>query len=493
MKRAFHNPDLYTRQSGQMGVRMKICFLARPSFDVYSSELYKGLKKEDASIKGTFITTNKSESNKVRKLLEGMEDVALYETSTYLREHWDEFDLHSLAQYEDKYSCAPIWEYIYTDRFLINREYDYVIKMAAGLFSFFEYVYEKEAPDFYYSECIATLQCYTAYLVGRKKNVQYLTQMCARGSLDSTYHYFTMDPYQYNVELEKEYINQDYAKEELARAEKYLSEFENKNITPPAMKLVKTKPKIDKSFIYAPVKYLTTRFDPNNNDPFSYMYYKSYSNQLNPIRFYFRYQKLKKYFHKPDYKKKYVFYPLHFQPEASTCVCAEKYEKQLYYIDSWAKSLPADTVLFVKEHYTLLGHRELNFYKELQKYPNVFLIDPWVSARELIVNSVAVTTLTGTAGFEAMLLRKPVFLGGNSVYENAPGVIKVTDIYGSYLPSIKSWEQPSREDVIKYLCACFRSYYKGNIYCQNYHHLLDGNIDDIVCSLYQKLNELYKK
>lgn len=471
---------------------MKICFLARPSFDVYSSELYKRLKKKDASLKGTFITTNKRESDKVRKLLRGVEDVELYETSTYLKEHWGEFNIHLLALYEDKYNCTPIWQYIYTDRFLINRDYDYVIKVAAGLFSFFEYVYKKAKPDFYYSECIATLQCYIAYLVGRNNNVQYLTQMCARGSLDSTYHYFVTDPYQHNAELENDYINQEYTEDELARAENYLLEFESNNIVPPAMKLVRTKPKIDKKFIIAPARFLMERFDSNFNDPFSYMYYKSYNDQLNPIKFYYRYQKLKKYFQQPDYTKKYVFYPLHFQPEASTCVCAEKYEKQLYYIDSWAKSLPADTVLYVKEHYTLLGHKKLNFYKELQKYPNVFLIEPWVSARELIVNSVAVTTLTGTAGLEAMLLRKPVFLGGNTVYENAPGVIKVTDIYGKYLPSMKSWEQPSREDVIKYLCACFRSYHKGNIYCQNYHHLLDGNIDDIVYSLYQKLNELYK-
>lgn len=472
---------------------MKICFLARPSFDVYSSELYKGLKKKDESVKGVFITTNKRESDTVRKILTGIENVELYETSTYLRAHWEEFDLSLLASYEAKYSCAPIWEYIYTDRFLINREYDYVIKIAAGLFSFFEYVYEKSQPDFYYSECIATLQCYIAYLVGNKKNVQYLTQMCVRGSLDSTYHYFIMDPYQYDAEFENDYINQKYTKDEIARAEDYLSEFENRDIVPPGMKLVRTKPKIDKNFISAPVRYLIKKFDPNCNDPFSYMYYKSYKDQLNPIIFYFRYQKLKKYFIKPDYKKKYIFFPLHFQPESSTCVCAEKYEKQLYYIDSWAKSLPADTVLYVKEHYALLGHKKLNFYKELQKFPNVFLIDPWISARELIINSVAVTTLTGTAGFEAMLLRKAVFLGGNTVYENAPGVIKVTDIYNNYCSLMKSWDQPSREEVIKYLCACFRNYHKGNAYCQNYHSLLEENIDDIVYSLYQKLNELCKR
>lgn len=85
-----------------------------------------------------------------------------------------------------------------------------------------------------------------------------------------------------------------------------------------------------------------------------------------------------------DYSKKYVYYPLHYEPEASTLVCAVKYEKQLFFIDSWAKSLPADTVLYVKEHYAVLGHRELTLYKELKKYPNVVMIDPWESSRKLI-------------------------------------------------------------------------------------------------------------
>lgn len=466
---------------------MKICFLARPSFDVYSTELYKRLKKKDTSIEGVFITTNREETQKINKYLQDETSYEIYETATYLRNHWEEFSLDSLKKMEFKYDCAPMWELIYSDRFLINRDYEYVVKVAAGLFSFYEYVFLKTNPDYYYSECIATFQCYAGFFVGKKLNVRYLTQMCARGGFDSTYHYFTMNPYQYNEELVNDYLDQEYSTEEIKVADEFLKEFEIKNITPPAMQLVKTKPIIDRNFILSPFKYLKRRFNPLFNDPYSYMYYKSYKDQLNPIKFYFRYQVLKKMFYKPVYDRKYIFYPLHFQPEASTCVCAEKYEKQLFYIDSWAKSLPADTVLYVKEHYTLLGHKPIQFYKELKKYPNVFLIDPWESSRKLIINSVAVTTLTGTAGFEAMLLRKPVFLGGNSVFGTAPGIIKVDDIYGQYLPQISRWNQPRREDIVKYLCACLRSYHKGNIYCQNYHHLLDDNIDDIADSLYLKL------
>ena len=45
---------------------------------------------------------------------------------------------------------------------------------------------------------------------------------------------------------------------------------------------------------------------------------------------------------------------------------AEKYEKQMVAIDHIAKSLPYGKLLYVKEHYAILGHREINFYKELK-------------------------------------------------------------------------------------------------------------------------------
>lgn len=467
---------------------MKICFLARPSFDVYSTVIFNKLKAHyDKNIEGFFITSNEKESNYIRK---NVPEGHIFETSKFLRKNWMQYTVDDLVEMEKKYDCVPIWKYIYTDRFLINRDYDYCINVTVGLFKFFEDIFTKNRIDFYYSECIATLQCYIAYIVGQKYNVQYLTQMCARGGLDSTYHYFTTDPYQLNSDLTVDYLQQKYTEKELECAEKYLSEFETKNITPPAMNLVKTEPKVDKSFILAPLRYLKGRINPDLNDPCSYMYYKAYQNCLNPVKFYLRYQKMKGYFQRPNYNIKYIYYPLHFQPEASTCVCAEKYEKQLFFIDSWAKSLPADTELYVKEHYAFLGSKDVQFYKELQKYPNVIFIDPWESSRKLIDNSVAVTTLTGTAGFEAMLLRKPVFLGGNADYENAPGVIKIKDIYQSYIPLMKAWKKPERQEIIKYLCACFRTYCKGNIYCQSYHHLLSENIDDIVNSLYNKLVKL---
>lgn len=467
---------------------MKICFLARPSFDRYSVAILKELRdKHDKEIEGIFITSNHSETTYIKN---NIENVEICETSQFIEKHWDEFSLERLTGYEKKYKCSPIWKYIYTDRFLVNRDYEYVVKITAGLFSFFEEIFNTQKVDFYYSETIATLQCYIAYIVGKKYGVEYIAQMCARGSLDSTYHYFVREEFQYNSRLNLDYLNKDYTKEEIDFADKILKEFENKDCPPPAMQMVRTKPRMDKQFWTAPIKYLMHRFDKELNNPFSYMYYQGYKNYLDPFVFYFNYQKSKKYYCKADFSKKYVYFPLHYQPEASTCVCAEKYEKQLFYIDSWAKSLPSDTQLYVKEHYALLGHRDPHFYVDLQKYPNVVLINPWESSRKLIEQSVAVATLTGTAGLEAMLLRKPVFVCGNAVYENAPGIIKLDEIFDNYVPHIEKWNQPSRDDVIKYLCACIRSYSKGNAYAQNFYELIEDNIEDICNSLYEEMKRI---
>lgn len=464
---------------------MNICFLARPSFDKYSVAMYKNmLQKHNVDIGGFFITSNEKES---KFICNALDNVTVCETSKYLREHWDSFTKEKLIEFEEKYECAPIWKYIYADRFLIYRDYDYVVQITAGLFSFFEDLFSNNRIDFYYSEVIATLQCYIAYIVGKKLGTRFISQMTARGSLDSIYHYFTCDEFAHDINLSNDYLTITYSDQEIERANSYLCEFEEKHSAPGNMLYVQTKPRISLKNLALPLYRLYKSFDKDLNDPCSYMYFEEYKTYTNRLKFYFNYRKAQKYYKKANYNTKYIYFPLHYQPEACTIVCAEKYEKQLFFIDSWAKSLPADTVLYVKEHYAFLGNRDPHFYEELKQYPNVVIVDPWESSRKLIENAVAVTTLTGTAGWEAMLLRKPVFLGGETYFDKAPGIIKVSDIFDNYLKELKNWKRPDRKDVVNYLCACFRSLRKGNVYAQNESELIEDNIDAICDSLYKQL------
>jgi len=459
---------------------MNICFLARPAFEKYSIAVYTNIRKRyDKELGGFFITTNKKETEFVRN---AVPEARIFETATFLRAHWTEYTVQDLVECETRYDCAPIWRYIYTDRFLINRNYEYAVKVSVGLFKFFEEIFSNNSIDIYLSETIATLQCYVAYLVGKKYGTKYYGQMSARG-LDAIYHYVLNDPYQNISGFENNYLMKEYSEAEYQRANDFLTDFENREVKPSYMALNGQKPRLKLKYAILPLLRFVKGFDPEFNDPYSYMYYKANKAITNPISFYIRYQRCKKYYQKADYSRKYVYYPLHYQPEASTIVCAQKYEKQLFYIDSWAKSLPADTVLYVKEHYAVLGHRDPHFYVELKKYPNVVLIDPWESSRKLIQNCVAMTTLTGTAGWEAMLLRKPVFIGGNVYFDNAPCVVKVLDIYDNYLDNIKSWKQPPREDLLKYLCAYLRAIAPGNANYSRDEVRNSENMDLIVDSL----------
>lgn len=462
---------------------MKICFSARPAYDEVSIEMFKTFKNKKISIESIFVTSNGGQSNKLKQRLG---EVEVYNTSDFIRENWDTYSVEELMKYEKKYDCEPIWNYIYTDRFLIHHDYDYSVRVTTGLFHFYESVFKDSNIDVYYDETIATLQSYIAYIVGKYYNVKYVAQMVARG-LENKFHYIVTEPFQHVEGFDKNYLNKEYSMQITDQAEEFLYKFESERFSPPTMVFVKSKPSIE-------LKWLGVAFlrfaDKKYHNKFDYLNYNAHKKHFSRFNYYFKYLKARKHYKKADLNKKFVYFPLHYQPEASTIVCAQKYEKQLYFIDSWAKSLPADTLLYVKEHYALVGHRELSFYDELKKYPNVVLVDPWESSSDLLDNCVAVTTLTGTAGWEGMLMRKPVFMGGSIFYETAPGIIKVDDIYNNYIEKLCSWKKPKREDVIKYLSEYMSNIYEGSVYFANKQCLEKENIEKIVDSLINYLMEV---
>lgn len=469
-----------------------IGFMARKSFLEFSVGMFKQYKKEfDKDSKGVFIVMDDSEVAKAKAILPESDDITIIPIAPFMNEHWDEFTLDKLCYYEKKYDCAPIWRYIYTDRFLIYRDYDYVVHTAAGLFAFWEYVFTNYDIDFYYDECIATLLTYVAYLVGKKTNTEYYSLLLMRSvGMDLTHHYVLNDPFQMMYNMPEDYLTRDYSPQELKRADDYLKGFEEKHSKPSFMKFSGKIPKIKARFFILPLFYIRQRFfNPNTTDKGNYIYYKAYERTCEEIKFYFRYKKSRKYYHKADLTKKFVYYPLHLQPEASTIVCAQKYEKQLYFLDNLAKSVPADTLIYAKEHYSFLGCRPESFYKALAEYPNIVIIDPWEDSFALIEKCQAVATLTGTAGQEAMMLRRPVIMGGDILYKNAPGIMKVDDIFDNYLDTMAKWKQPAREDVVKYLAAYMSCAREGNTYILSQDRLTDDNCRKVASSMYDYFSE----
>ena len=111
-----------------------------------------------------------------------------------------------------------------------------------------------------------------------------------------------------------------------------------------------------------------------------------------------------------DPNSNYIYFPLHVDPEASTMVLSPFHTNQLFVIESLAKNLPSNFNLVIKEHIPMIGFRPKGFYKKIQSFPRVKLINPSFDQFSIIKNANIVSAITGTAGLEGILLKKKVLL-----------------------------------------------------------------------------------
>lgn len=136
----------------------------------------------------------------------------------------------------------------------------------------------------------------------------------------------------------------------------------------------------------------------------------------------------------PDFNKKYILLPLHYQPEATTSPAGDMFVDQSLCVETLLKNTPDDYMIYVKEHNTqfmphLLGRtsRIKEFYTDMIKNERVKLMPLDLDSYKLMQNATAVATVTGTVGWEAIMHKIPVIVFGFIWYEKMPGVLRVTD------------------------------------------------------------------
>lgn len=142
-----------------------------------------------------------------------------------------------------------------------------------------------------------------------------------------------------------------------------------------------------------------------------------------------------------DSENKYVFFPLHFEPEAtidgrSLITC------QLSIIRMISQALPKGWLCLVKEHphqfavnthmfssfvHTASRFKTKYFYDELSMIPNVKIVDTSIPSGKLIKNAAAVATMSGTVAAETVPYKKPilVFSSTRTIYRKSERFIIV--------------------------------------------------------------------
>jgi len=388
------------------------------------------------------------------------------------------------------YSDINTWRMLYTDRFLVRYSKEDCSKMIGLHFSFFDEMFRNERPKYFINEAVAIFASFVALVVGKRYKCEYVGTIIARDNATKQFFFFD-DIYQRNRKLEFLYHEGEFTQTELEESMKYLGEFRNRAGSPAYMQKNGKRPRLTYKMPLYPFKYLLERNRQIYNDKVAYMTYNNAFEIINaPLINYIRYKRSIKYYQNPVKGEEYYLYTLHYQPEASTLVCAQKYEKQLFAIDNIAKSIPSNTMLYVKEHYAVLGHRDLIFYKELLKYPNVRLIDPYVDIHLLIKNSLAVIVLTNTTGFEAILHRKKVFVLGEVFYDFFDSVEKIKDVYCEHLKLKEIDPKVSDDKIIRFLCAYRKSLYEGCVAPMFEEFWKEENIANIIRSFRIHLDTL---
>ena len=131
-----------------------------------------------------------------------------------------------------------------------------------------------------------------------------------------------------------------------------------------------------------------------------------------------------KYFNdKINNAEKYVYFPLHLQPEMTTDTLGGIYYDQLLAIEKLRNILPDDWYIYVKENPKQTAYmRGFRFFERLSQIKNVRLLNKDVNTYDIMQDCQFVATITGTAGWEAITGGKPALVFGLAWYRYLSGV-----------------------------------------------------------------------
>lgn len=358
----------------------------------------------------------------------------------------EKLDLDYIKNLEKEYGIPNMWPYVGVDRTLtlsippkfysglqLDPAYSHeemlrlIQATARAIISFLD----SEKPDFIlFPTPPGSLGPYLLYEIAKKRNIKtfmnFLTTVGQRITLSEDYRTFS-GPAELFHEKPENISDASYQK-----AREFLKNFREKyTIYDQRPEYIKRDPRGYLKFL-KPIRFLkaitgvinhTAKYiaDPHKNDynsepPFYYI-----KNRLQ--------QKLRDFrgvrdlYDEADYEENFAFFPLHFEPEVSILLLAPFFRDQLYLARLVARSLPVHFKLYLKEHPIMQSYRPRWFYKELKRIPSVKLIDPTKSTFDILKHSKLVTSITGTAGWEAVLLKKPVITFGETFY-NEPSFVK---------------------------------------------------------------------
>jgi hypothetical protein len=164
---------------------------------------------------------------------------------------------------------------------------------------------------------------------------------------------------------------------------------------------------------------------------------------------------------------KFVFFPLHVEPELAISPSGGHFEEQYEAIRFLVSRLPEGWKVVVKEHphQAGFGPRPIGFYEKIAMISNVNFVETAMNSLEIIGSSQSVATITGSAGVEAVRLGKPSWVLGYPWYLSSPGVTRIDtgeDLARAF-ENLSVYKPITNADLEKYVTSLHEAHFYGFI------------------------------
>lgn len=397
-------------------------------------------------------------------------------------------DFEYLAWLEKEYGLPNLWPYLYIDRIIMNgqlvREYPH----DAPTHSYYEMLQclqvtakeiikflDEEKPDFLFISVIGSLGALLLYEVSKKKGVQIINldyiRIGNKEILTEDYRTFT-----WANKLFEQFQGGRIKSGREDEARYFITKF-RKNPAPyvvetgiwaprPTTRLKQLQylspVRIAKTVVWFTL--FTLRYLVKKN--------KDYTDE---VPWFSLWDKIKRkarelrgfgsFYSVPDFEKDFAYFPLHLEPEIATLLYAPFFSNQIHLIQQIARSLPIHFTLYVKEHPSMVGFRPRKYYKEVKKIPNVKILNPDINGLVVIKKANIIFTIAGTAGWEAVLLEKPVITFGDVFYNTLSTVkrsVAIEDLPALTLSQLKNFA-PNDKELVHFVSALLEDSADANL------------------------------
>lgn len=374
-------------------------------------------------------------------------------------------DLGWLARREQELGVS-IQRMLASERHLLaNRNFDQIMRMAEVALREIAAAYDRARPDFVFSEDISCFHSYAHFVLARERGIPFWCIGSARLPNRVAVYSAGLQRWERVDTRYHDIRKRGLAPDERLKAEEYIATFRHRPQRPTGMDSRAVLPSIGRADFgvlrHALARYWGDPKDPTVAPPLRVLHQRI--RRIARVRV----TKALGVFDVPVDGERYVLYPIHFQPEASTLVQAPLYLDQLALLEDIARSLPIGYRLYVKEHVSNRGRRPLKFYNAIRKIPAARLLGPDTDTWSLIRNASAIAVITGTMGWEGLLFDKPVVSFGDVFYNRVPHVYQASlvpkDGWYELLRKALTKHQPDHEALLAYVAAMQQTSHPGFI------------------------------